>query len=102
MGSNIGFAETWCTFCQTPLGTERCVADNWVYKCGELSYIELAHVDCVDVEWADRFEHDTCSNCVGEDRFDVEESDGPAGDFISDFWFNAEGPDEPFGLGEEF
>lgn len=26
------------------------------------------------------------------------EDDGPAGDYLADYWFNAEGPDEPPGL----
>lgn len=42
--------KTLCAFCRNPLGTTNLheIADHPVYKAGELSYIELAHVGCLD------------------------------------------------------
>ena len=40
-----------------------------------------------------------CEQCAEE--ADEVENDGPAGDFLGDYWFTAGGPDEPPGLGEE-
>lgn len=40
--------------------------------------------------------HHFCEQCSEE--ADEVENDGPAGDFLADYWFYAEGPDEPPGL----
>ena len=40
----------FCPLCRIPITDDMfgkgLVADNWVYKCGELHYIELAHLAC--------------------------------------------------------
>ncbi len=35
-----------CAVCEEPIRHTRDMVDNYVYKCGELHYIELAHNKC--------------------------------------------------------
>jgi len=40
---------TYCSICQEPLPDElkgNRIADKFIYKHGELAYIELAHLEC--------------------------------------------------------
>ncbi len=42
-----------CAFCREILYAGDALADNYVYKLGELSYIELAHRECAKVSAPD-------------------------------------------------
>ncbi len=46
-----------CPFCEKAIWNHELynqeVAENKIYKCGELSYIELAHIDCAPPGWFD-------------------------------------------------
>ena len=45
----------WCPFCDKPIRAGQFaageVADRFVYKRGELAYIELAHAECAPDDW---------------------------------------------------
>jgi len=57
-------------------------------------------------EWMPWPALDDHEGCVGSDvdggnapdEDEGPEDDGPAGDYLADYWFTAEGPDEPPGL----
>ena len=36
----------YCAICWDTLGDEGPLADKFIYKLGELAYIELAHLEC--------------------------------------------------------
>lgn len=45
----LGMPMTYCSLCEEPLPDEIVgdeLADKFIYKCGELAYIELAHIEC--------------------------------------------------------
>lgn len=42
---------TLCAICSSELREGEALAENPVYKLGELNYIELAHVDCAPDSW---------------------------------------------------
>ena len=46
--------DVLCAVCRVTLLGAIALADHAVYKCGELSYIELAHVGCAEADNAER------------------------------------------------
>lgn len=55
MGGKVAFEhDVLCAICRENLQGAESVAEHPVYKLGELSYIELAHVACAQAEDLDK------------------------------------------------
>lgn len=55
--------------------------------------VDAGGIDAVIDDW------DLDPDDLGD--FEEPDQDGPAGDFLNDYWFTSEGPDEPPGLDNE-